>query len=59
MGHLWQGRYYSCILDNAHLLAALRYVERNPVRASMVAKPWEWIWSSAREHLELEKQGIR
>ena len=24
----------------------------------MVAKPWEWIWSSAREHLNLEKQGI-
>jgi putative transposase len=58
VGHLWQGRYYSCILDNAHLLAALRYVERNPVRAKMVVKPWEWVWSSTREHLDLEKQGI-
>lgn len=58
VGHLWQGRYYSCILDNAHLLAAVRYVERNPVRAAMTAKPWEWVWSSAREHLKLEKQGI-
>jgi len=58
VGHLWQGRYYSCILDNAHLLAAVRYVERNPVRTVMVAKPWEWAWSSTREHLGLEKQGI-
>jgi len=58
VGHLWQGRYYSCILDNVHLLAAVRYVERNPVRSKMVMKPWEWAWSSAREHLEPEKKGI-
>ncbi|MCX5782004.1 MAG: transposase [Elusimicrobia bacterium] len=45
-GHLWQGRYYSCILDNNHLLAAVRYIERNPVRAGLVAKPWLWEWSS-------------
>ena len=34
-GHLWQGRYYSCPLEHAHLWMALRYVERNPVRAGM------------------------
>jgi putative transposase len=55
VGHLWQGRYYSCILDESHLLAALRYVERNPVRANIVVKPWDWIWSSAREHLKIDK----
>src|SRR2546423_537060 len=32
-GRFWQGRYYCCVLDNAHLVAALRYVELNPVRA--------------------------
>jgi len=58
VGHLWQGRYYSCILDDAHLIAAVRYVERNPVRAGIVSKPWDWVWSSAREHLELEYKGI-
>jgi len=58
VGHLWQGRFYSCILDNPHLLAAVRYVERNPVRAAMVIKPWEWIWSSACEHIEPKKTGI-
>ena len=37
-GHVWQGRYYSCPLDEPHLWEALRYTELNPVRASMVAK---------------------
>jgi len=31
-GHLWQGRFFSCPLDDEHLVAAVRYVERNPVR---------------------------
>ena len=35
-GHLWQGRFYSCILDDAHLYRAIRYVENNPVRAKIV-----------------------
>ena len=33
-GHLWQGRFFSCTLDENHLLTALRYVELNPVRAN-------------------------
>jgi putative transposase len=49
-GHLWQGRYYSCPLDHAHLWMALRYVERNPVRARMVALPEDHPWSSAAAH---------
>lgn len=54
-GHLWEGRYYSCLLDQRHLVLALRYVERNPVRALMVKNSWDWVWSSAREHLGKEK----
>ena len=50
VGHLWQNRFYSCALDESHLIAAARYVEQNPVRANMVKKPWEWKWSSARIH---------
>jgi len=50
-GHLWQGRFYSCPLQFEHALEALRYVERNPVRAKMVELPWEYQWSSAREHV--------
>ncbi len=50
-GHLWQGRFYSCVLDEDYLVAALRYVERNPVRAGIVRKPWRWKWSSAGVHV--------
>ena len=52
-GHVWQGRFYSCPLDDAHLWAALRYVELNPVRAQMVAEPAAWRWSSAAAHCRL------
>ena len=50
-GHVWQGRYYSCPMDTGHLWNALRYIERNPVRAGLVRRPEDWIWSSARVHL--------
>lgn len=50
-GHLWQNRFYSTVMDEAHLLAAMRYVERNPVRAGMVADAAAYRWSSAVAHL--------
>ena len=50
-GHLWQNRFYSCPLDDAHQWAALRYVELNPVRAGMVDQAGGWRWSSAQAHL--------
>ena len=53
-GYLFQGRFYSCPLDEAHGIAAVRYVERNPVRAGLVRQAWEYRWSSARYHAGLE-----
>ncbi len=50
-GSLWQGRFYSCILNKSHLMAAIRYVEKNPVRAGIVKKAWKWKWSSAAAHI--------
>lgn len=50
-GHLWQNRFYSTVMDEAHLLSAMRYVERNPVRAGMVVDAVEYRWSSAIAHL--------
>ena len=38
-GHLWQERFHSLVMDERHLLAAVRYVERNPVRARLCAQP--------------------
>lgn len=52
-GHLWQGRFYSCILDDVHLWAAIRYVEMNPVRAGIVGRAEDYAWSSAAAHCGL------
>ncbi len=49
-GHLWQGRFFSCALDEEHAYRALAYVERNPVRAKMVRNAWDYQWSSAGAH---------
>ena len=38
-GHLWQNRFFSCSLDDEHLVHACCYVERNPLRARMVRLP--------------------
>ena len=39
-GHVFQNRFFSCVLGGTHLLRALRYVERNPVRAGLAAVAW-------------------
>ena len=50
-GHLWQSRFYSCILDEKHVYASVRYVENNPVRAGIVGAPHEYKWSSAKSRI--------
>jgi len=51
-GYLWQGRFHSFVMDEGYLLAAVRYIELNPVRARLVADPAAYPWSSARAHIE-------
>lgn len=47
-GHVWQGRFKAFPIEqDAHLLAVLRYIERNPVRAKLVTRAEDWRWSSA------------
>ncbi len=50
-GHLWQERFASFPMDESYLLAAVRYVEMNPVAAGIVSKPGDYPWSSAAAHL--------
>jgi putative transposase len=50
-GYLFQGRFASYPMDDAHLMAAVRYVENNPVAAKIVARAEDWPWSSARSHI--------
>lgn len=55
-GTLWEGRYKSCLVDSdRYLLACLRYIELNPVRAAMVVQPWDYRWSSVHGHLGLHE----
>jgi putative transposase len=51
-GHLWQGRFFSTVLDEGHVYEAIRYVENNPVRAGIVPRAEEYKWSSARVHVD-------
>ena len=53
-GHLWQERFHSFAMDELHLLAAVRYVELNPVRAGLCRLADDWRWSSVHSHLHLK-----
>jgi putative transposase len=50
-GYLWQGRFYSCPLDEPYLFMAIRYVENNPVRSGIVRQAEDYAWSSAKAHV--------
>jgi putative transposase len=52
-GHAWQGRPGISVMDEAHLWNAVRYIERNPVRAGMVLRAEDYLWSSAAAHCGL------
>lgn len=49
VGHLFQGRYKSILVErDSYLLALSRYVVLNPVRARMVKSPGDYAFSSYR-----------
>jgi len=50
-GHLWKGRFLSCILDEKSVFEEVRYIENNPVRAGLVERAEDYPWSSARHHV--------
>ena len=46
-GHVYQGRFRSFpIQPDDHFLTVCRYVERNPLRAGLVARAQDWRWCS-------------
>ncbi len=57
-GHVWQGRFFSCPLDESYLWAAVRYVELNPVRAALVERAEAYRWSSAAAHCGLREDAV-
>ncbi len=50
-GHLWEGRFYSCAVDERGFWLAAKYVELNPVRAKICRVPWQYEWSSSAAHV--------
>ena len=51
-GRLWQNRFFSCPVDkDEYLWPVLSYIDRNPVRAKLTSKAWDYRWSSARRHV--------
>ena len=50
-GHLWKGRFLSCMLDERGVFEEVRHIENNPVRAGLVERAEDYHWSSARHHI--------
>jgi REP-associated tyrosine transposase len=60
-GHFWGGRFGSEVVqEDQHMLACLRYIDRNPVKAGLVTNPSEWslstyhYYASGKEHTFLK-----
>ncbi len=52
VGHLFQGRYKAILCDrDEYLLALVRYIHLNPVRAGIVEEASRYLWSSHRAYL--------
>jgi len=59
IGHLFQGRFKSILVDEqSYLLELVRYIHLNPVRAGLVERPDQWIWSGHRAYLGRSKDGF-
>jgi putative transposase len=57
-GHLWQGRFSSFVMDNKYLLAAVRYIAMNPVKAGMSKRPEQYRWSSTAAYLKGKEDNL-
>ncbi len=57
-GHLFQGRFGCVAMDEAHLMAAFRYLAMNPVKAKLAATAADWPWSSTPAHLRRQDDGL-
>lgn len=56
-GTLWESRYKSSpVQTELYLLACMRYIELNPVRAAMVSEPDSYVWSSYRQHAGIDAE---
>lgn len=58
-GSLWDGRFRSRrIMSEQHMLACMRYIELNPVRAGLCGRPERYPWSSFRHNADGQSDPI-
>lgn len=50
-GTLWEGRYRTTVIAPQEVLAALVFLDLEPVRAGLAAAPKDWAWSSHRHYV--------
>lgn len=57
VGHVFQDRFKSeAVEDERYLMAVIRYVHHNPIKACMVERPENYRWSSYKWYLEPEAE---
>jgi putative transposase len=55
-GSIFRGRFKAILIDaDSYLLEVMRYIHLNPVRASIVEAPEQYLWSSHNAYLEKRK----
>ena len=58
-GHLFQGRFKAILIQkDSYLLELSRYIHLNPVKAGMVEKPQDYIYSSYKSYIEVKEDSI-
>jgi putative transposase len=57
-GHVFQGRFFSCPMDDPYMWATVRYAENNPVKARLVEQAEDYAWSSAAAHCGMRRDGL-
>lgn len=56
VGHIFQGRFKSILLDEeGYLKSLIRYIHLNPIRAGLTKKPQDYRWSSHQCYLNLSE----
>lgn len=59
VGHLWQGRFKSMLIKkDSYFMECINYIEVNPVRAGLASSPGDYLWSSYRDRVFGNKNGL-
>ena len=59
-GAVWMQEYFDrAVRDERHLIAAVEYIENNPVQAGLCEHATDWEWSSARARGRASPLGVR